>query len=214
MDSVCLGLTIGIMEPYVQREAWRHYGRRVFVLDPATFALLARTDLPRLPAEVLTFPLHAFYVVFPQGWYVHEDGWDDLPLEGALVTVDRTDGTPGYERWLRITVFARADRRTTAARREARSAQHPARGAARGDRRTLARDVHRPVPELDDDPPRPQATHPVPARPSEEDRVWIGPAHHAGRREEGHPEPADQVRSTPGASELGQEGVGEERADT
>src|SRR5215213_1314602 len=39
---------------------WRRFGRRVFVLDPDTYDLLARTTLPQLPSHALRFPLPAF----------------------------------------------------------------------------------------------------------------------------------------------------------
>jgi hypothetical protein len=81
---------------------WAHYGRRVYMLGRHTAELLARTDLPRMTVGELHFPLPTFYVRLPAGMYRLQNEGNDFPVDGVLVTVDRTDPDPGVERELRL----------------------------------------------------------------------------------------------------------------
>jgi hypothetical protein len=82
---------------------WEHHGRKVIVVDPATWDLLCNTELPPIPANELKHPFPSFYLMFPQGWAEFDigpapDGRPNLqPMEGVMVnlakaTLDPEDG--------------------------------------------------------------------------------------------------------------------------
>jgi hypothetical protein len=77
---------------------WDDSGRRVYVLDEATYTLLAETPLPNLPASILSAPQHSFYLVFPPNspskfgiWNVLENREDVQSMEGVMVSIDNID---------------------------------------------------------------------------------------------------------------------------
>lgn len=51
---------------------WEHYGKRVFVIDPDTFFLLANTELPRMPLNEIRGPHPTFWLQFPPNTYFFE----------------------------------------------------------------------------------------------------------------------------------------------
>lgn len=68
---------------------WERYNRRVYVLDPVTYELLANTELPDLPAHVLRVPLPSFYLVLPPVFsFAVQDDPRAQPVEGVLVAFD------------------------------------------------------------------------------------------------------------------------------
>jgi hypothetical protein len=77
---------------------WEHYGRRVYVIDERTTWLLLSTEVPRLPADLLTSPLPAIHVALPGGIFVVETIWPDgrsgdLPIDGCMVMADHLHGS-------------------------------------------------------------------------------------------------------------------------
>lgn len=73
---------------------WRAHGRRVVVLDPTTYTLLAHTDLPPFPASMLAAPWPAFYIQLPPRTFefdvldVRTHTVDRRFAEGVCVAID------------------------------------------------------------------------------------------------------------------------------
>lgn len=82
---------------------WEHFGKKIFVLDPQTFGLLCRTDLPRMPASSLKFAYQSFYLMFPEGMWEFDIGpgknkeSNKQPIEGIMVNVVPADDFKGAE---------------------------------------------------------------------------------------------------------------------
>lgn len=76
---------------------WRGHGRRVLVLDPVLYTLLANTELPSFPAAILAAPWPAFYVQLPPRAFefeVHDirtGSVDRRFAEGVAVAIDYPD---------------------------------------------------------------------------------------------------------------------------
>lgn len=104
--TALVGETVEYLHGLLQ---WRHYGRQVYVVDPETYQLLARTDLPDIPATFLRPPYPAFYVVLPPGLRVGSDAELETirPAEGALVLTSGSDGGDWVDRQMEIQVYAR-----------------------------------------------------------------------------------------------------------
>lgn len=85
---------------------WKHYGRRVYVLDPVTCELLARTPLPGIPFGDVPLPVPAFYVVLPRGWMTFRPATDDGEqiVEGVTVVVDDVVDSAGLERLMTLQI--------------------------------------------------------------------------------------------------------------
>lgn len=94
---------------------WRHYGRRVYMLERDTFELLANTDLPDMPAEHLLAPLPHFYVLFPDNAFQFDVVNDPVPqpAEGVMVAFDRPEPTPGRPREISFLITGRSPRDLT-----------------------------------------------------------------------------------------------------
>lgn len=89
---------------YFLLSMWERFNRRVYVLDPDTYALLANTDLPNIPAHALRIPLPSFYLVLPPVFsFAVEDDPAAQPVEGVLVSFDHVGGDP--ERSLEMTML-------------------------------------------------------------------------------------------------------------
>jgi hypothetical protein len=92
------------------RAMWRAHGRRVLVLDPTTYTLLANSELPALPAWMLSAPWPAFYIKLPPHMFeydvrdVRKDVVDRRFAEGICVALDYAD--PGDEHDTRIRELA------------------------------------------------------------------------------------------------------------
>jgi hypothetical protein len=65
---------------------FRWSGSQVYVVDPHTFGLLARTELPKMPASELRLPREAFYLLLPDGLFEFESGSDRYRVVGVTVT--------------------------------------------------------------------------------------------------------------------------------
>jgi hypothetical protein len=87
---------------------WNHFGKKVFVVDPDTFELLANTELPKMPAKYLKGPYPTFWVEFPPNSYKF-----DVPMFGnqtvAGVMVSFSETEPGGERYLTMVVGGNSD---------------------------------------------------------------------------------------------------------
>ena len=83
---------------------WKHYGRRVYVLDPVTCELLANTTLPALPIGEVAVPLPAFYILFPPRWLSFRAADDPVPqaAEGLSVIVSDCVFPSGPERHMSL----------------------------------------------------------------------------------------------------------------
>lgn len=91
--------------------AWEHFGKQVYVVDPATYDLLINTDLPSMPSEALRVPLPVFYLKFPSNsfYFIDPDTKCRQEAEGALVIFEKTTGDDGYGRSLTVLVMGRAE---------------------------------------------------------------------------------------------------------
>jgi hypothetical protein len=65
---------------------WQHYGRRVFVIDPDTFFLLANTELPNMPLSEIRGPVPTFWLQFPKNTYYFES--DLFTIKEAMEGID------------------------------------------------------------------------------------------------------------------------------
>jgi hypothetical protein len=80
---------------------WRAHGRRVVVLDPTTYTLLAHTDLPPFPASLLAAPWPSFYIQLPpkafefEVYDVRTQHVDRRYAEGVCVAIDYVE--PDYQ---------------------------------------------------------------------------------------------------------------------
>lgn len=90
---------------------WRHFGRRVYVLERDTFELLANSDLPDMPAEHLAAPLPHFYVRFPDGVFQFDVSGDPAPqpAEGVMVGFDHADPGIGRTREISFLITGRSE---------------------------------------------------------------------------------------------------------
>lgn len=76
---------------------WRAHGRRVVVLDPTTYTLLANTDLPAWPCALLASPWPAFYIQLPPRMFefevqdVRQGSIDKRFAEGVCVAMDHAE---------------------------------------------------------------------------------------------------------------------------
>lgn len=80
---------------------WRAHGRRVLVLDPTTYTLLAHSDLPAFPSRMLGAPWPAFYIQLPprafefEVYDVRARRVDKRYAEGVAVAIDHAE--PEYD---------------------------------------------------------------------------------------------------------------------
>jgi hypothetical protein len=94
---------------------WRRYGRQIYVLDDTTYQLLAHTELPRIPFDVISARVPAFYLVLPRSAFsfgvVNERTGDiDVqPVEGVHVGLSDVDPDSGRSRELAIMVVGRGN---------------------------------------------------------------------------------------------------------
>lgn len=89
---------------------WRHFGRRVYVIERDTFELLANSDLPDMPAEYLVAPLPHFYVRFPDGVFHFDVAGDPVPqpAEGVMVGFHPAEPSPGKKREVSFLITGRS----------------------------------------------------------------------------------------------------------
>jgi len=80
---------------------WREHGRRVAVLDPFTYHLLAATELPSFPAKLLSMPWASFYIVLPPKSFefevqdIRSNAIDKRFAEGIAIALDHPE--PEYD---------------------------------------------------------------------------------------------------------------------
>lgn len=95
-------LVAATLNAFYQSMMFRRSGRRVYVVDPATFELLARTDLPKMPASHLVFPQESFYLLLPTGMFEVSTEGATYQIRGVTVSVDATGPAPDEERTVRL----------------------------------------------------------------------------------------------------------------
>lgn len=83
---------------------WKHYGHKVYVVDPGTFTLMVNTELPKMPSKYLTSTIPSFYLKFPEGVFRHQVRSDSSlrldvmrpvadiqPVEGVMMNFSTLD---------------------------------------------------------------------------------------------------------------------------
>jgi hypothetical protein len=102
---------------------WEHYGKRMYVIDPDTFSLLANTELPRMPLSEVRGPHPTFWLQFPKDTYYFEadiflpkdalEGVDPKnknlqEVDGVMVSFSHTETTHTHQRQLTMVVGGRS----------------------------------------------------------------------------------------------------------
>lgn len=73
------------------RTVWRAYGRKVYVLDPLTYSLLAHSDLPPLPIGEIAVPVPSFYLYLPESPFRIAPQGREQPIDGLFLSIDRDE---------------------------------------------------------------------------------------------------------------------------
>ena len=83
---------------------WRAEGRRVYVLDETLYTMLAHTELPSFPLDMLAFRQHSFYLKLPTNAFqftvpnLITGTMDREWAEGICVAIDETQPDTGRQR--------------------------------------------------------------------------------------------------------------------
>jgi len=88
---------------------FRRAGCRVYVVDPHTFDLLVRTELPDIPASWLKLPLESFYLLLPRGLFALQSGGRRFEARGVTVSCDGCGPAPEEHREVRLWIDVDAD---------------------------------------------------------------------------------------------------------